>query len=65
MNSSVYSADRATHLRILVVTLIASMALVSFALSARLGALEIAQSAKVEMAVKRPIVAGASAANRT
>ena len=65
MNSSVYSADRATHLRILVVALIASIALVSFASSARLGALETAQSVKVEIAGKRPVVAGASIADRS
>jgi hypothetical protein len=35
MNSSVYSADRATYLRIVVVALIASIGIVGFAMSAR------------------------------
>ncbi|HZR72478.1 hypothetical protein [Bradyrhizobium sp.] len=37
MNSSIYSADRATHLRIVVVALAGSIAIMGFALSARLG----------------------------
>ena len=35
MNSSIYSADRATHLRIVVVALAASIAITAFSLSAR------------------------------
>jgi hypothetical protein len=35
MNSSVYSADRATYLRIVTVALLASMAIVGFAISVR------------------------------
>lgn len=35
MNSSVYSADRATYLRIVLVALLASIAVVGFAISAR------------------------------
>jgi hypothetical protein len=36
MNSSVYSADRATYLRIVTVALLASIAIVGFAISARI-----------------------------
>jgi hypothetical protein len=36
MNSSVYSADRATYLRIVTVAPLASMAIVGFAISARI-----------------------------
>ncbi|MGH6776887.1 MAG: hypothetical protein ACRECL_02590 [Bradyrhizobium sp.] len=35
MNSSVYSADRATHLRVVVVALMTSIGIVGFAISAR------------------------------
>ncbi|MGH6682203.1 MAG: hypothetical protein ACREDL_25445 [Bradyrhizobium sp.] len=35
MNASVYSADRATYLRIVVVALITSIGIVGFAISAR------------------------------
>jgi hypothetical protein len=34
MNSSVYSADRATHLKIVVTTLVVSIGIVALALSA-------------------------------
>lgn len=37
MNSSVYSADRGTHLRILVAALIASIGMVVFALALHVG----------------------------
>lgn len=37
MNASVYSADRATYLRIVIVALLASIAIVGFAISARIG----------------------------
>ena len=36
MNFSVYSADRATHLRIVVTALVASVAIVAFASSAQI-----------------------------
>jgi hypothetical protein len=36
MNASVYSADRATYLRIVIVALLASIAIVGFAISARI-----------------------------
>jgi hypothetical protein len=37
MNSSVYSADRATYLRVVIVALLASIAITGFAISARMG----------------------------
>ena len=44
MNSSVYSADRATYLRIVIVALLASIAIVGFAISARIGGDRSAQA---------------------
>jgi hypothetical protein len=38
MNSSIYSADRTTHLRVVAVALIISIAIVGFGISARLNA---------------------------
>ena len=35
MNHSIYSADRSTHLKIVVVALVAGMAVVGFGISAR------------------------------
>jgi hypothetical protein len=43
MNSSVYSADRGTHLRILITALIASIAVVAFAISVRIASIEATQ----------------------
>jgi hypothetical protein len=40
MNSSVYSADRATHLRIVALALMLSIAIVGFAVSARVNSIE-------------------------
>jgi len=37
MNSSVFSADRATYLRIVIVALLASIAVVALAISAKIG----------------------------
>ena len=48
MNCSVYSADRATHLRILVVTLIASIAIVGFSISARFNSIEPTEAANID-----------------
>ena len=38
MNSSVYSADRATHLKVVVTTLVVSIGIVALALSAHVSA---------------------------
>ena len=48
MNHSIYSADRTTHLKIVVVALIAGIAVAGFGISARTGSDETyAQSARV------------------
>jgi hypothetical protein len=39
MNHSIYSADRTTHLKIVVVALLAGLAVASLAISSRVGAL--------------------------
>lgn len=44
MNSSIYSADRATHLRVVAVALIVSIAIVGFGISARVNALDAMQA---------------------
>jgi hypothetical protein len=44
MNSSVYSADRATHLRIVALALMLSIAIVGFAVSARVNSIEMTQT---------------------
>jgi hypothetical protein len=55
MNSSVYSADRATHLRILAAALLASIAILGFAISARVNSAEMTRT----MTVGRPLKAEA------
>lgn len=63
MNSSVYSADRATHLRILAVALAASIAIVGFVISVRVTSIEMTQTMnagrlqKVAMKSKEAILA--------
>jgi hypothetical protein len=48
MNHSIYSADRSTHLKIVVVALVAGIALAGFGISARMGSDETyAQSTRV------------------
>jgi hypothetical protein len=37
MNHSIYSADRATHLKIVVVALVAGIVVIGFGISSRLG----------------------------
>jgi len=46
MNASVYSADRATYARIVIVALLASIVIVGFAISARIGDDHSAQAVK-------------------
>ena len=54
MNSSIYSADRTTHLRVVAVALIISIAIVGFGISARLssvGAMQVSvHSGQIEKA---------------
>ena len=48
MNHSIYSADRTTHLKIVVVALVAGIAVAGFGISARTGSDDsYAQSARV------------------
>ncbi len=54
MNHSIHSADRATHLKIVVVALIAGIAVAGFGISARTSSDDI-QTARVQKAGK-PVV---------
>jgi hypothetical protein len=47
MNHSIYSADRSTHLKIVVVALVAGIAVAGFGISARTSSDEYAQSTRV------------------
>jgi hypothetical protein len=47
MNHSIYSADRSTHLKIVVVALVAGITVAGFGISARSGADDSYQSARV------------------
>jgi hypothetical protein len=47
MNFSVYSADRATHLRVVVVALVASIAIVGFSIVARDNLMEPIQAMNI------------------
>jgi hypothetical protein len=51
MNHSIHSADRATHLKIVVVALVAGIAVTAFGISARTGA-DYNQTAQVVKASK-------------
>ncbi len=61
MNSSIYSADRATYLRIVVVALMVSIGIVGFAISARVSAFRSLQAANVGQ-VERAEFSGRKAA---
>jgi hypothetical protein len=52
MNHSIYSADRSTHLKIVVVALVAGIAVAGLGISARTGSDEFAQTARVIKAGK-------------
>ena len=54
MNHSIHSADRATHLKIVVVALVAGIAVAAFSITARTGA-DYEQTAQVVKAGK-PVV---------
>ena len=54
MNHSIHSADRATHLKIVVMALVAGIAVAGFALSARVSS-DYTQTARVQKAGK-PVV---------
>ena len=52
MNHSIHSADRATHLKIVVVALVAGMAVAAFGISARTSSSDYSQTAHVVKAGK-------------
>lgn len=52
MNHSIYSADRSTHLKIVVVALVAGIAVVGFGISARTSSDDLTQTAHVIKAGK-------------
>jgi len=52
MNHSIYSADRSTHLKIVVVALVAGIAVAGFGISARTSSDEYTQAARVLKAGK-------------
>jgi hypothetical protein len=59
MNHSIHSADRATHLKIVVVALIAGIAVASFGISARTGA-DFSQTAAHVIKAGKPVVVTSS-----
>jgi hypothetical protein len=62
MNHSIYSADRMTHLKIVVVALVAGIAVAGFAISARVNADDgYAQTARVIKAGKLMAVTSSDA----
>jgi hypothetical protein len=60
MNHSIHSADRATHLKIVVVALAAGIAVAAFGISARTNA-DYSQSAHVVKAGKAVVVTSSDA----
>jgi hypothetical protein len=52
VNHSIYSADRSTHLKIVVVALVAGIAVAAFGISARSNSDEYTQTARVMKAGK-------------
>jgi hypothetical protein len=60
VNHSIYSADRMTHLKIVVVALVAAIAVAAFGISARTGSDDYTQTAHVIKAGKPMAVTSAS-----
>ena len=55
MNHSIHSADRATHVKIVVMALVAGIAVAGFGISARTGS-EYGQTARVQKAGKPTVL---------
>ena len=62
MNHSIYSADRSTHLKIVVVALVAGIAVAAFGISARTNSDDYTQTARVMKAGKAVAVTSSNAA---
>ncbi|HEY3030406.1 MAG TPA: hypothetical protein VGJ68_09515 [Bradyrhizobium sp.] len=62
MNHSIYSADRSTHLKIVVVALVAGIAVAAFGISARTNSDDYTQTARVMKAGKAVTVTSTNAA---
>ena len=60
MNHSIYSADRSTHLKIVVVALVAGIAVAAFGISARTNSDDYTQTARVMKAGKAVTVTSTS-----
>jgi hypothetical protein len=62
MNHSIYSADRSTHLKIVVVALAAGIAVAAFGISARTNSDDYTQTARVMKAGKTVTVTSTNSA---
>jgi len=60
MNHSIYSADRSTHLKVVVVALVAGIVAVGFGISARSNSDDYAQTARVIKAGKAVTITSSS-----
>ena len=60
MNHSIHSADRATHLKIVVVALVAGIAVTAFGIAARSGAGDNTQTAARMIKAGKPVVVTSS-----
>ena len=60
MNHSIYSADRSTHLKIVVVALVAGIGVAGFGILARSNSDDYAQTARVIKAGKPVVVTSSS-----
>ncbi|MBC9879072.1 hypothetical protein G8O24_17165 [Bradyrhizobium sp. INPA01-394B] len=62
MNHSIYSADRSTHLKIVVVALVAGIAVAGFSVTARTGSDDgLTQTARVIKAGKPVVITSSNA----